>query len=56
MLLHNLVPSDDRDVPLKQLNEVLESMELGYTHYRLLIMCGLSFMADAMVRFYCLLL
>ena len=36
------------EVPEKHLNDVLESMELGYFHYRLLLMCGMSFMADAM--------
>lgn len=38
----------DGHVPEKFLNDVLESMDIGYFHYRLLLMCGLSFMADAM--------
>lgn len=48
----SLVSTDDPvhidDIPEKHLNDVLESMDLGYFHYRLLIMCGMSFMADAM--------
>ena len=29
--------------------EIIDHMELGWFHYRLLIICGLGFMADSMV-------
>lgn len=40
---------DPSNAPHKTLNDVLENIEIGWFHYRLLILCGLSFMADAMV-------
>jgi hypothetical protein len=33
----------------RNLNEVLDDIPLGWFHYRLLIMCGLAYTADAMV-------
>ena len=43
------------DVSPKQLemhlDDVLELIPCGKFHYRLLIICGMSFMADAMVSF-----
>ena len=41
----------DANAPMKTLNEVVESIDIGWFHYRLLVLCGLSFMADAMVGF-----
>jgi hypothetical protein len=45
--------SDDADndsatPPERSLNDVLEDISLGFFHYRLLVMAGLVFMADAM--------
>jgi MFS transporter, putative metabolite:H+ symporter len=34
--------------PIFSLDEILEKIPLGYFHYRLLVVCGMSFMADAM--------
>jgi MFS transporter, putative metabolite:H+ symporter len=34
--------------PVFSLDEILEKIPLGYFHYRLLVVCGMSFMADAM--------
>lgn len=34
----------------RSLNEVLDDIPLGWFHYRLLIMCGLAYTADAMVH------
>lgn len=33
----------------KSLEDILSSIPLGAFHYKLLIVCGLAFMADAMV-------
>jgi putative MFS transporter len=30
------------------LDNVVDSLPIGFFHYRLLVMCGLAFMADAM--------
>jgi hypothetical protein len=31
------------------IDTIMEKMELGWFHYRLLFICGLAFMSDAMV-------
>jgi hypothetical protein len=42
--------STDENMPVRNLDKVLEKLPVGWFHYRLLIICGLSFMADGMVR------
>ena len=32
-----------------EIDEVMEKIDLGWFHYRLLTICGLAFMSDAMV-------
>lgn len=39
-------------MPVRNLDEILEKLPVGWFHYRLLIICGLSFMADGMVYIY----
>lgn len=39
------------DEPLElSIDEALEMIPVGKYHYRLLVICGMSFMSDAMVR------
>lgn len=46
-------PSTANAAPERSINYMLESMPIGTFHHRLLGICGLSFMADAMVRHMC---
>ena len=41
--------SDSTSPPERSINYILEQIPAGKFHYRLLLICGLSFMADAMV-------
>ena len=38
----------EEDAPLMRLDDVLELLPVGKYHYRLLFICGMSFMSDAM--------
>lgn len=44
----DLLNSPESSGPIFSLDEILEKIPLGFFHYRLLIVCGMSFMADAM--------
>ena len=39
---------DSSDAPVQKLEVVLNKLPVGWFHYRLLLICGLSFMADGM--------
>ena len=41
------VPGTDEEDVEKEVDDVLNELDLGYFHYRLLLICGLSYMADA---------
>jgi hypothetical protein len=45
----------ERDSPLeeKTLEQMLDKIPVGWFHYRLLLICGLAFMADGMVTQVC---
>jgi hypothetical protein len=43
----NTVPSSSTDVEVT-LEELLDDIPIGKFHYRLLVICGMAFMADAM--------
>lgn len=42
-------PEDSDEAVEMRLDDVLELIPVGKYHYRLLIICGMSFMSDAMV-------
>lgn len=44
------ITNSDGGTTGRSINYMLESIPIGMFHYRLLSICGLSFMADAMVR------
>jgi MFS family permease len=44
----DLLTSPETSGPIFSLDEILEKIPIGFFHYRLLVVCGMSFMADAM--------
>lgn len=41
--------SEESAIEEYDVDEILEKLQLGYFHYRMLFICGMAFMADAMV-------
>jgi len=51
MVLDSITDSSDEVIECN-VNDVLEKLEPGYFHYMMLMICGMAFMADAMVSWF----